>query len=391
MPKDEICLAAESGDLEALQGTMKISSNRPTGQNCKDALMGAAEKNQPEACTMLLDWGVPVASQDSTTRKPLHVAAAKGYTEVVNIFLKRGAEFLSNDHEGNTPLGAAVTNKHLAVCKCLLLAGAKLTATQSCKGLAAIVAEVQLEVLVAELKVVAANVEFDPEELLEVEEEVWAAQQKHMRLLRVREEQKAGLLVTDLERHLETESACYGKLERSEDALSKELTDLRVNLQSVETSVGLMKQQLDTAEDQARKAMEEEAEADVEYQAMMNEMKKLKNEQDAADRSIYDKGSAKDNALVHLKMLQEEVNSMKLGNRAALEQLRAESAELRGWERDKEAAAALTAQANELLNFSAGLPLSPKSQRRGLMESEAQAETRTESKEAAKAESKVAM
>lgn len=347
MSKDALAQAATNGDLEGLRTAIKQSSR--TSTSAQVALVCAVKADQLEAVKMLLDWGAPVESADDSRRRALHLACTNGSSEVVQELVKHGADVKVADHEGTKPLDIAVAKKHLQCCKVLLKAGAQLNQGQQCKGLAAIVQEVQLEVIVSELKGFTENTPDVASELLEADGVVWKAQQEQMRLMALKEEQKAGKTVIELERHLELETEVYSKVKRSEDALSREITDLRVNVQTVETTVALMRQQLDTAEAAARHTTEEEVQADIEYRAMMGEMSKFQSEKEESDKANAAKEKAREDAIALLQTHQETVNAMKLRNRDISEELKAESAALRGWERDKEAAAALTAQAQRVL------------------------------------------
>jgi len=301
---------------------------------------------------MLLDWGVPVDSCDER-RRALHLGCAKGSTEVVQELVNRGADFRAIDSEGGRPLDIAVAGKHLQVCKVLLKAGAKLQPNASCKGLADIVEEVQQESIIDELKAFAEDAPDLATELLEADSEVWKAQAAHLRLMALREEQKAGNTLADLQRQFEYESDAYARVKASEEALSRELVDLRVNLQTADTSAGHMKEQLDAAESAQQQSVAQEAEGDVEYRAMKEELSKVQAEKDEAEKGIVQKEKDRADALSSLKELQEEAEQMRLVNKEMSEILKAESAELRGWEHDKEAAAALTAQAHALLGVKA--------------------------------------
>jgi len=362
MSRDDLCQAAADGDLEALSAAMKITGNKPVNPKSQTALVCAVAGNHIEAVRKLLDWSVTADSQDDQKRRALHLACSMGFAEITQLLLKRGADFKAVDSESMTALSVAVSNKQLQCAKALLRAGAKLLPNQTCTGLPKIVSEVQLDCLVDELKEFAASRPGIDNEMSEADNVVWEAQKHHMRLLTTREEQKAGRLVIDLDERLQSEMSMYSNAKKSEDALTKELADLRVNLQTVETNFGLMRSQVDSTEAAARRATEEENEADVEYKAMLGELSKTEKEKEATDRDIERKERERDEALAFLRQVQDEANEMKQRNKDLADELKAEAAELRGWERDKEAAAALTEKAHNLLGTG---PLSPKSVRGG--------------------------
>lgn len=356
----DLCQAASDGDLLNLRAAMKQAGTRPDGKRSQTALVCAVVGNRIDAVKTLLDWGVTADSQDDQRRPALHLACSSGFAEAVRELLANGADTLATDAENNTAMSISVQGKQLQCAKALLKAGAKLEADQTCPGLPKIIAEVQLEELVDELKGFAESSSSDTKELIAASQMVWQAQKDHMRLLTMREEQKAGMLVTDLDQRLKSEMETFANAKKSEDALAKEFADLRVSLQTVETGHGLSRSQMESTELAARRAVEEEAEADNEYKAMLAELSKAQADKEAVDRDIMEKEMARDEALALANELQEQANALKSRNKELSDTLKAESGQLRGWERDQEAAAALTAKAHDLL--SAG-PLSPKSVR----------------------------
>lgn len=357
---DALCEAATSGQLETLNAAIKQSGSRPDSKKSQSALVCAVAGNHIKCVEKLLDWSVSPDSQDGERRRPLHVSCSMGYASITELLLKKRADIKVADGEGFTPLSIAVQNKQMQCCKVLLKAGAQLREGQTCSGLSKIVEEVHMETLIDDLKSFSEQSSGVTNELFEADTVVWQAQKEHMRLLSIREEQKAAKLVCDLDRRLTSELAQYDSVKKSEDVLAKELADLRVNLQTMETSFGLMRSQIDSTEAASRRALEEEGEADAEYKAMLGELQKTQFEKETFDKQIIEKEKARDEFLALSRDLQEEIDAQKRRNKNLADELKAESAELRGWERDKEAASALTEQAHNLLGTG---PLSPKSLR----------------------------
>ena len=91
----------------------------------------AANTNNTESLSRLLDSGVNPNSVDEFKRSALHFAAAKGYTEVVEILLRHGARPNLKDGLGNTPLHLAARKGYLAVVTALEKAGADLQALRN--------------------------------------------------------------------------------------------------------------------------------------------------------------------------------------------------------------------------------------------------------------------
>jgi len=349
-PKDEFAVAAFDGDLERLREVIKTKEFKPINQRAKLGLVSAAEGGQLDAVQLLLDWGVPVESGDVSGRRAFYTACKGGSHQVVREMIKRGVDLTEMDADDKMkPLDVAVKEGHLPVCKALLKAGAKLKDDQSCKGLAAVVAEVKQEVLVDELKAFAETAPDVTEGILEADAAVWELQQNHMRLLRTREEVKAAAAIIELEKTLDFESVAYSDVKKSEDALSREVGELRISLLSSETAYSQLRQLVDSAEFTCQQAVHEEAEADVAYKAELAVWTHTKSERDECDKANAEKELQQQEYVVVIKRLQEEVSQMHSENKTVAELLKAESAELRGWERDKEAAAAFTAQAHSLL------------------------------------------
>jgi len=346
--QDEVVVCAKRGDIDGLQAAMKRPGTRPQGKACEVALVFAADNNQVNAVKLLLAAGVSAKATDENQRTGLHAAAQKGFADVARMLVKKGADFKALDSDGRKALDAAISQKHLAVIKVLLRAGDKLKPDQTCKGLDAVKKEVQLEFLLNDLKAYASPTDFATE-LSEADSAVWEAQKAQMRLCEAKEEQKAGHTVVQLESSLEAEMELYEQMKNSEDSVQKELKDLRVSVQTVESDHGLLKSKLEAAEVAAKEAAEIQAEGEIEYKALLAELKKLESEKEEADGEIAAKESERDNAQSIAQELKEEANAMKLRNKDLSEQLKSESAQLRGWERDKEAAAELTAQAHAIL------------------------------------------
>lgn len=354
MSKDDAAMsaAASRGNLEELRALMQQGVCRPDSKKAQQAMVSAVEAGQLEAVIILLDWGSPVESQDDMRQRALPAACKKGHVAVLQELIKRGADTKVADHEGSKPLDVAVAAKQLGACKLLLKSGAVLGAGQSCKGLAAVVAEVQQEILVETLKGYADTAPDIAQEIEQADTMVAQAQSEHMRLIMLKEEQRAGAILIDREGQLQVESEAHRKMKMSEDAFSRELIELRTNLQSSESASAVMKSQLESSEAACNEAIRCEAEADTEHRAMSAELAKTQKETELAEKSIADKGKGTEDALALAKSLEAEINAMKLRNRGISEELKAESAAMRGWERDKEAAMELTAQAQRLLGVS---------------------------------------
>jgi len=323
---------------------------RPDGKKAIAALVLAVENNQPGSVSAMLDNGVPTGASDESRRFPLSIASNKGCIEIVRIFLQHGGlELEERDGDGKTALTCAVQQKHLPICKLLLSAGAKLPSGESCPGLSAVVQEVQIERLTQELKEAAQSTPDVTNELLEADGEVWKSMNEHCRLLRLREERKAGIACESHEAELRTESAELRRSRTSEEALASDLADLRITVQTVETAYALARQQLDAAELAAQLAVQEEAQADSEYKAMSAEIAKINAAKDEQERQYAQKVKERDDALSLASELTQEANAARSENKELSEELKTEAAAFRGWQRDQEMVAELTRKASSLL------------------------------------------
>ena len=104
------------------------------------------------------EWGVSVNCEDDNKRRPLHVACSSGFTRVAQELLRQKADVAALDAENNSALTVAVNSKQLQCAKALFKAGAKLGPNDNpTASLTKLLAEVEIEIVVDQLKDFAAN------------------------------------------------------------------------------------------------------------------------------------------------------------------------------------------------------------------------------------------
>jgi len=124
--------AACSGDRSLLESAIKKGAGiNAMGQGGYTALHWAAQKNQKQAATLLLDAGADVNARTGENGwTPLHVAAMQSNKDVSKILVDRGADLdAKNNNNRKTPLVVAQLNGDIDFAAFLLDAGAKLDST----------------------------------------------------------------------------------------------------------------------------------------------------------------------------------------------------------------------------------------------------------------------
>merc|ERR1719382_2192905 len=181
--------------------------------------------------TMLLDWGTPVGAKDMSGRLSLHAAAETGSASACALLGRRGVELERTDDAGRTAVQLAIGRGHMPAVKEMLRCRARVPENASAPGLAKVIKEVQMERRIESLKAQARDLpEVTHEALGEAEPGVWRCQREHMRLLTLREEQRAGQQLANFQerRESELEAAQRARVER--EANLKTISDLRVEM-----------------------------------------------------------------------------------------------------------------------------------------------------------------
>mmetsp|Transcript_136693 Transcript_136693/g.237726 ORF Transcript_136693/g.237726 Transcript_136693/m.237726 type:complete len:360 (-) Transcript_136693:52-1131(-) len=347
--KDELSEAVDSGEPDNVARVTKKGVFNPQGKTAMSCLTAACSKGSLAIVEILVNWGTPADSVDEVGRKGLQMAAERGSHEIVALLCEREADPNAVDSGGSNAMNLALNAPHLKVVKELLKAGAELPGTANVPGLAGIVREVQLEKLTNELTDIANNTQSCDKDLERADGAVWAAMNEHMRLLQLREDQKAGKMLIDLQKELEESKKDAVRAKENEAMLMKELIDKKIVLQKASNSLEDLKRSLDHAERIREKCVAEDTEANSEVATQKSDLDKAKKEWADAETLFADKEKERDGLGARQKELQDELAAAKERHQRLKDLLRSESAELRGWERDKEYAAQLTAQAGRIL------------------------------------------
>ncbi|XP_054718198.1 ankyrin repeat domain-containing protein 54-like [Uloborus diversus] len=91
-------------------------------------LRSAANANDIETVSRLLENDVDPCASDGRQRTALHFAAAGGHTEIARLLIERGADPNQRDSVGNTPLHLAACTTHIEMVTLLLKGGTDVNA-----------------------------------------------------------------------------------------------------------------------------------------------------------------------------------------------------------------------------------------------------------------------
>ncbi|MBN1827534.1 MAG: ankyrin repeat domain-containing protein, partial [Deltaproteobacteria bacterium] len=123
-------------------GTKIAFSSKRTGNNDvwvkevrdeagRTPLHWAAEQNNVESVSLLIDKGADVNDKDSNFTTPLHIASSNGYYEIARLLVENGADITSADFRAKTPLHFAATYGFKDIVALLLAHGAPLEVRDS--------------------------------------------------------------------------------------------------------------------------------------------------------------------------------------------------------------------------------------------------------------------
>lgn len=120
--------AAAAGDTHSLEGIVKLNIWIDMyGKDRKSALLKAAESNQTQAISLLIDHQADVTLTDINGDSALHHLARvmkQGSEEVVAALLQAGASLEQQNHKGQTPLEVASKARNKVAKKILIKMGA---------------------------------------------------------------------------------------------------------------------------------------------------------------------------------------------------------------------------------------------------------------------------
>mmetsp|Transcript_2245 Transcript_2245/g.5049 ORF Transcript_2245/g.5049 Transcript_2245/m.5049 type:complete len:350 (+) Transcript_2245:62-1111(+) len=346
---EELANAAEEGNVTHLEHLLKKGQIVPETTKATSAVVAACQANQVACLTVLMKWGCPWLSKDSAGRRALHVAAAAGSSECILVLLEYKANVNDLDHNGMTPMKLAMKAKHVDAAKELAMAGAEVPAEIDVPGLAQALREAKIEKLTTELRA-CAELAFNAEDLAVADTMVWKAMREHQRLLRAREEQKAGALLVSLERMTESEKEAASRTRTNEEEFSMDLSQARVELQKEQSDLKSINRDLDEATQQEIVCFDEDTKIKAEIKERMAELSAAKIHRDASERARRKQEEERDSALKECNSLEHDVGASRYRNKSLTAELEFAEQELSAWHRDREAAAELTTQAHRLLD-----------------------------------------
>ena len=124
--KTALIRAAEEGDTETVELLLDREADIEAKDNeGKTALIVAASEGHTETVGLLLDKGADIEADEEDGWRALHFAASDGHTETVQLLLDKGANIEAITNKGVTPLFLAAVNGQLECVKMLIGAGAK--------------------------------------------------------------------------------------------------------------------------------------------------------------------------------------------------------------------------------------------------------------------------
>jgi len=262
----------------------------------------------------------------------------------------RGAEIEARDQNGATPLKLAIKTQQLRCAKELLMFDAELPTDATCSGLGTCVKEAQMDKLAIRLKGIAEQTaEVTNDELSEADLGVWRCQREHMRLLRLREEQRAGAALYRFDERTELEKAAAERSKLMESEHASAIGEKRVELLKVRTDLSTLIKELQGVQSTEMQMKAEDDILRAELQAHRDELSSVESEIEARRSLVAGEQEELENAEARWQGLEAEIAEQRAANKDENAELEAATEELKGWRRDREAAAKLTAQAHKLL------------------------------------------
>jgi len=347
----ELNVYAKEGRTDEVKRFLGLGKLPTHSDKCERALITAVQFNKIDCIRALLEFGVSASSRIDG-QIAICVCAEKNYDNAAKLLLAYKADYTVKTSDGMNALTIAVKKMPpaLDVVKELLRAGAKVSATDQCGGLAAVVKEVNIEMLANELKKMAdvdiAQVQAD---IAAADKEVWKHQREHMRLLIQKEEQKAGVLVIHFEKETDQQRAESRVDQKSEDSLAHDLNEVKVVLQSVTADTLQLIKDLDEAESAEAKMCTERDVVATELAGQQGFVKVAVDEMTASDRLRVASEKVRDEALAQTAEMETEFEAANKHRDLLNSELRDAEKDYKQWMRAKEQAASLTAQAQRLL------------------------------------------
>jgi len=186
-------------------------------------------------------------------------------------------------------------------------------------------------------------------ELLAIDLKVWELQREHMRLVRIHEEQRAGKVLLELDEQVRREQKELAQTRAEEQQLQESIEHMKLLIQELQDKRGFLLRSLDLARSAEVQAAQEAKSLASEVEETKLSLQAAEQAQSAAKQVLEERVVMRDQSSDKLAHLQAELERVRAATARVREEVRAARAEYRGWQRDKEAAAAYTAQAMGLL------------------------------------------
>jgi len=341
--------AADNGDAASLRDLIAKKSTKPDASKAVEALSRASAKGHANVLRVLLEWGVSPDSKDQTGRPALHAACEAGAPASVAVLCEHGVNLNQLDSNGSTAFSLAIKNKQMPCCKELLRGGAALPQGELAAGLAAVLREVQLEKLNAELVAAAETPEVTSAEINAADPRVWECQREHMRLLRLRETQRAGKALANFDVRAAAELEAAQRSINEEAASQAALKEKKVELQALKGNIVMLNKEVNAETNEEMKLDAADAKLRAEIQQRMQELSAAESEVEASKSGFAGEEGRIAEAEGRWRRLEFEVAQQRQYNEMEVEELQAAQEEFERWKRDREAAFQLTAQAHKLL------------------------------------------
>lgn len=341
--------AGDNGDSVSLKALIAKKSAKPDVPKAQESLVAASTKGHMSAMRVLLEWGTPADSKDQVGKPALHSACEAGFPEAVSLLIDFGVNLNSLDYNGCTAFVLAVRNKMMPCCKALLKGGASLPPGETAPGLAAMVREVKLERLSAELIASEKLPTVTNEEVNAADPRVWECQSEHMRLLRIREEQRAGSALQNFEHRTALELEEAHRSEKDAAQLGSFIKEKRVELQNLRSTLVLLNRDVSTEQGEEQRLEAEDAQLRAEIQARMDVLSGVESEVEASKDAFPGEELRIASSEDRWHLLEKEIAEQRAYNAMEQDELEAASKEFERWQLDRQAAARLTAQAHKLL------------------------------------------
>jgi len=347
----ELVIAARGGETERLKAFLKKGALSPISEKCQRALFFAVQGNHLECAQALLEGGTPLGAAYEEGNTPLHEACAAGHLPVLKLLLDHKANWTVLNTDGITPLSMATKAKppHFDCVKELLRRGAQPTSSDSAvRGLAQAMKEIQIERMTGEVRKLA-DIKVDENDILVADTKVWEAQRHHMRLVLLKEEQKAGTLLVDLERRIAVEQAEEQASAGREAEAQEELKERRIMVQATTQDLTGVLKELEDVRLALSKLQAQYDGVDADVKAQKGQSRNFLKAKEESDKQRAESEEARDRALAECSAIEDEITEARKKRDDTRSELSQARTQLRGYMKDREHAAMLTEQAKQLL------------------------------------------